>query len=232
MIRALTAGFDFCFTDNRRIGFYESYLREYASQTDRYLARAETKDGFTVIAPDEFLMLMFKEFPAHISTVGYRRCIAPDLRFDTNFKAAGEDILFLSMVVSKSGYVAFDRFNCVECGKGLNMYYGNLSLDSPVHLAICVDSLIVSKLINKHFKLSAECRRQNEMIIRYNGRRLAVQTAKSIVRFPNRVPRTIIELFKKDIAAAMLLPLQILGVGFTFLWRKYVNATHRAPDRR
>src|SRR5271165_4006676 len=86
MIGALTAGFDFCFTDSRRIGYYKSYLREWASETNRYIAVAEKKDGFSVIAPDEFLGLMLKEFPAQISTVAYKRRIAPDLRFDTSFK--------------------------------------------------------------------------------------------------------------------------------------------------
>jgi succinoglycan biosynthesis protein ExoW len=93
MIRALT-DYDFCFTDSRRIGHYESYLRQYASETGRYIALAEKKNDFSVIAPEQFVALMLKEFPAQASMVAYKLSIAPHLRFDTRLKAAGEDLLF------------------------------------------------------------------------------------------------------------------------------------------
>jgi succinoglycan biosynthesis protein ExoW len=227
MIRALTAGFDFCFTDSRRAGYYDSYLRDYASETDRYIAGAENKDGFSVIAADDFLGLMLKEFPAQASTVVYKRRIAPDLRFDTSLKAAGEDVLFLCMLVSLAGSVAFDQANCVECGKGLNMYYGNLSGDSPKRLAICVDQLIARKIINKTVKLSSASRNRNDVVIKDHRRELAKQTTRSVVKYPDRVPKEIVDLFKKDAAAAMLLPLDILGSVFMMLRKYYVNIAHR-----
>lgn len=219
MIGALAADYDFCFTDSRRIGHYESYLRQCASETGRYIAMAEEKDGFSVIAPDQFLGLMSNEFPAQVSTVAYKRRIAPNLRFDTSLKAAGEDLLFLCMLVSMAGSVAFDQVNCVECGAGVNMYYGNLASDSPKRLAICVDQLIARRLIDKTVKLSAESRRRNDASIKHFKRQLAYQTARSLVKFPARVPKAIIDLIKKDTVAAVLLPLDIVGAGFTLLRR-------------
>jgi len=46
MIGAMAVDYDFCFTDSRRIGHYESYLRQYASETGGYIALAEKKKRF------------------------------------------------------------------------------------------------------------------------------------------------------------------------------------------
>lgn len=117
--------------------------------------------------------------------------------------------------------VAFDQVNCVECGTGLNMYFGNLSRYSPKRLAICVDQLIARKLIDKTVRLSPERRKQNDAIIKHFRRQFVFQTARSIVKFPDRVPKAIVDLIKNDTVTAMLLPIEILGAGFTLLRRHY-----------
>lgn len=215
MIGAMAVDYDFCFTDSRRIGHYESYLRQYASETGRYIALAEKKSGFSVIAPEEFIGLMIKEFPAQASTVVYKRRIAPHLRFDTRLKAAGEDLLFLCGLVSRAGSVAFDQLNCVECGGGVNMYYGNLAFDNPNRLAICVDQLICGRLIGKTVKLTTESKRRNDEGVKDAKRQLASQTVRSLVKFPAYVPKPIIDLIKKDTVAAISLPWDIVAAVFT-----------------
>jgi succinoglycan biosynthesis protein ExoW len=219
MIRALTADYDFCFTDSCRIGLYESYLRKYASETGRYIALAEKKDDFSVIAPEQFMALMLKEFPAQASTVAYKLRIAPHLRFDTRLKAAGEDLLFFCSLVSRVESVAFDHLNCVECGLGINMYFGNLAFHNPKRLEICVDQLICRRLIEKTVELSTPNKIQNNVEIKDFKRQLASQTARSLVKFPARVPKPIIDLIKKDTVTAILLPLDIVVAGFRKLRR-------------
>jgi succinoglycan biosynthesis protein ExoW len=223
MIGAMAVGYDFCFTDSRRIGHYESYLRQYASETGGCIALAEKKNCFSVIAPEEFMGLMIKEFPAQASTVVYKRRIAPHLRFDTRLKAAGEDLLFLCSLVSRAGSVAFDPLNCVECGVGVNMYYGNLAFHSPNRLAICVDQLICGRLIGKTVQLTTKSKRRNDEGIKDAKRQLASQTVRSLVKFPARVPKPIIDLIKKDTVAAISLPWDIVAVGFRKfrqLWKR------------
>ena len=61
----------------------------------------------------------------------YKRSIAPSLRFNTRLRAAGEDLLFFAMLASTAGRVAFIRDSLVECGNGVNMYFGNFNWDSP-----------------------------------------------------------------------------------------------------
>ena len=63
-INALTSGFDFYFTDNRRAGNHESYIRDCAIETGRCIATAQKQGNFFVIPPDRLLGLIVKEFPA------------------------------------------------------------------------------------------------------------------------------------------------------------------------
>lgn len=223
-IEALTSGYDFCFSDSRRFGHYESYLREYAEETSRYIATADKKHCFSGIASDKFVRLMLKEFPAQVSSVVYKRCIAPDLRFNQKLNAAGEDLLFLCIIVAMAGSIAFDQISCVECGAGLNMYYSNLAWDNPKRLAICIDLLIAHKLIAKVIELSAENRKQNDTAIRHYKRQLAFQTVRSVAKFPASVPNAIVDLIKKDTVAALLLPVEIFLGALALLRRNYVNA--------
>lgn len=225
-IRGLTAGYDFFFTDCHRVGHYKSYLREWAGETGRSIALAEKRDGFIIMQPDDFIGLMSKEFPAQTSTVVYNRRIAPDLRFDTRLDAAAEDLLFLCTLVATAGSVAFDPVNCIKCGKGLNVYYSNLLQDNPKRLAIFIDQLVARMLISKTITLSAKSRRQNDMSIKYFRRQLAFHMVKALVKFPNRVPKAVIDLAKKDAVAAMLLPLGFLEGGFRLLSRYYLQMSN------
>jgi succinoglycan biosynthesis protein ExoW len=225
-IRGLTAGYDFFFTDCHRVGHYKSYLREWAGETGRSIALAEKRDGFIIMPPDDFIGLMSKEFPAQTSTVVYNRRIAPDLRFDTRLDAAAEDLLFLCTLVATAGSVVFDPVNRTKCGKGLNVYYSNLSQDNPKRLAIFIDQLVARALISKTITLSAKSRRQNDMSIKYFRRQLAFHIVKALVKFPNRIPKAVIELVKKDAVAAMLLPLGFLEGGFRLLSRYYLQMSN------
>lgn len=229
-IRRLTAGYDFFFTDCHRFGHYKSYLREYAAETGKSIALAEKRDGFIIIPPDDFIGLMSKEFPAQTSTVVYKRRIAPDLRFDTRLNAAAEDLLFLCTLVATAGSVVFDPVNRVKCGKGLNVYFSNLSHDNPKRLAIFVDQLVAHTLISKTITLSAKSRRQNDISIKYFRRQLAFHIARALVKFPNRVPKAVVDLVKKDAVAAMLLPLGFLEGGFRLLSGYYLQMSKPATD--
>jgi succinoglycan biosynthesis protein ExoW len=222
-IRAMTAGYDFCFTDSRRIGHYDSYLRVVANDTGRRIAEAKQKDSFSVMAADEFIGLMSKEFPAQISTVVYKRRLAPNLRFNTQFKAAAEDLLFLCMLVARTNSVVFDQLNYVEQGFGLNIFYNNLSWDSPKWLQILVDSFVVQRLIGKKIKLSPESKSKNDAKIKFNRRLLALHTVRSTAKYPSRVARAMADLIGKDPLAAISLPPAILFYGTTYAAAKFAE---------
>lgn len=228
--KAIAAGYDFYFTDSRRSGYYESYLRERANETGSYIAEADEKDSFSVMASDKFIGLMLKEFPAQLSTVVYKRCLALTLRFNTQLKTAGEDLLFLCMLLARANSVVFDQINCVYCGTGLNMYHSNLQKDSPKFLAICVDEFYSRKMIDKQVELSSTNKVRNNMAIRYYKRRLAIHTVRNTVKYPSRMTKAMTDLIRKDAAATISLLLAIPLCVLTFIARKLMELARSMHD--
>lgn len=226
-ICAFNNGVDLVFSDSRRSGHYKSYIRERAGSTYNFVLGRPTTDNFNMIPPDTLIGLMSKEFPAQISTVVYKACIAPGLRFETRLRAAGEDLLFLCMLLTDASRVAFDRKNCVECGRGLNMYYG-ISWDNPKYVDICVDEVLARRWLEKTLYLSAPSRRNNSEAIRLFKKRLARQMARSMIKFPNRVPNAVARLAKNDPATLMFLPLTVAKGGLTLLMRKIAQISSTA----
>lgn len=160
----------------------------------------------------------------------YKRSIAADLRFSTTLKAAGEDLLFLCILVAAANNAAFDPDSCVECGAGLNMYFANFSWDSPKCLAIRVDQIIAHRLVDRMAKLSPENRKRNDAEVKYYRRELGFHTARSLLKYPARVPKPIMRLIKEDGPAAMMLPLDILHGAFSVVLRNYKNKKHEPQN--
>jgi succinoglycan biosynthesis protein ExoW len=213
-IQAFGSGIDLYFTDNRRTGYHTSYLAQCAPETGRVIACARHRSGVVEIPAEQMCGLIVKEFPTQASTVVYSRSMAGDLRFNTTLKAAGEDVLFFSMLASKAHRVGFDLDNCVECGGGVNMYFGNFEWDSPKCIAIRVDQVLAHRLIGKMVRLSPESKRLNDKEVIHYRRELAFHVLRNLVKHPTRVPKEIARLVRSDPAAAMLLPSDVIRVAF------------------
>lgn len=213
-IRALDSGFDLYFTDNRRTGYHTSYIAECAPETGRVIDCAGQESGVVEIPADQFGGLIVKEFPTQASTVVYRRSVAPDLRFNVTLKAAGEDVLFFSVLASKARRIGFDLDNCVECGSGINMYFGNFQWDSPKCMAIRVDQVLAHRLIGTMVNLSSESKRLNDAEVLYYRRELAFHVLRNLTKHPARVPKEIARLIRSDPAVAMMLPSDLIRVAF------------------
>lgn len=213
-IHALESGFDFYFTDNRRAGHHDSYIVECAPNTLHVLASAWQETGVVEIPPDEVVGLIVKEFPTQASTVVYKRDRAAALRFNTALKAAGEDIVFFSMLAASVHRVGFDLESAVECGGGLNMYFANFGWDSPKCMAIRVDQILAHRLIGKMVNLSPRSKRMNDAEVIYYRRELAFHVLRNLVKHPARVPKEIARLIRSDPAVAIMLPSDMIRVAF------------------
>jgi succinoglycan biosynthesis protein ExoW len=213
-IHAFDNGIDLYFTDNRRTGYHTSYLAECAPETGRALASARHETGVVEIPADQICGLIVKEFPTQASTVVYKRSMAADLRFNTTLRAAGEDVLFFSMLASKAQRIGFDVDNCVECGGGVNMYFGNFEWDSPKCIAIRVDQVLAHRLIGKMVRLSPGSKRLNDKEVIYYRRELAFHVLRNLVKHPARLPKQIARLVRSDPAAAIMLPSDLIRVAF------------------
>jgi len=210
-VAAYRSGFDFYFTDNRRAGYHDSHVRSHCGpETGRFVASAQQKSGILEIPTDFMVWLIMTEFPTQASTVVYKRSIAARLRFDTRLKAAGEDMLFFTALAAAASRIGFDLDSHVQCGSGLNMYFGNLSWDSPKCLAMRVDKLMAHRLIGKTVALSPSNREWNERHVLDCRKELGFHVLRHLAKHPARVPKPLLQLVRRDLVAALALPLDMV----------------------
>ncbi len=229
-IHAHKSGFDFYFTDNRRPGFHESHVHTFCGQkTGRFIAASQQINGILPIPTNLMVGLVIQEFPTQASTIVYDFGVAPLLRFNTELKAAGEDMLFFTALTSKATRVGFDLDSTVECGGGLNIYFGNLSWDSPKCMAIRVDQLIAHRLIGRMATLSPETKQLNDTVVKSCRRELAFQTLRNLFKYPARVPKEISRLMRLDPRVALLLPMDVIRVA---VCQAFGSNRDKAEERR
>jgi succinoglycan biosynthesis protein ExoW len=210
-IEAYESGFDFYFTDNRRPGYHTSHVRSHClSETGRFIAAAQQKSGVLEIPTDYIVGLILKEFPTQASTVVYKRSIAAHLRFNTGLKAASEDMLFFTALAATASRVGFDMDSSVECGDGLNIYFGNLGWDSPKCLAIMVDKLLAYRIVGKTITLSPSNKEWNEARVLTCRRELGFHMLRHLAKHPGRVPKEICRLIWRDASVALALPVDMV----------------------
>ena len=212
-IEAHERGFDFYFTDNRRPRFHSSHVHSACGpKTGRFIDASQQTSGILGIPTDYLVELILREFPTQASTVIYRRTIAPDLRFDTRFRAAGEDMLFFTALATRASCVGFDLDGYVECGGGVNIYFGNLSWDSPRYLTIKLDQLLAHRLIAETVTLSPSNREVNEECVADHRSELAFHILRNLGKHPARVPKVLAGLIWRDHGAALSLPVDLIHV--------------------
>lgn len=138
-IKAHHLGYDFSFSDNFRDGHHKSYTEKCAVKTQALILRGRNDKGLINIPTAEMPSLIIEEFPTQASTVAFNKELADGLRFNTDLKAAGEDILFFVALVGKANKICYNSLSKVACGGGVNIFFGNFDWDSPSYLRIKQD---------------------------------------------------------------------------------------------
>lgn len=214
-IAALEAGFDLYFTDNRRTVQHESHLSSpHASRTAKLLEQLERKTGVVELPHDEIVGLCIQEFPCQASAVVYRKCVAPALRFDTDL-FWGEDVLFFAELLARSSRVGFDFDSMVECGEGVNIFFGNLEWDSPSFLRMKVDRVLIHRALSRAGFLSKRNAALNDDRVRVLVKELGFHLLRNMVRAPNNAAFQLWRLWRKDpaIAAKVVLKMPEVALG-------------------
>lgn len=165
-IQAWERGFEFMFSDNRRELHHDSYIEACAPRMMAVLNQSTNERGIVDVPPGDLPGLIIEEFPTQASTVVYQRSIAPDLRFNTDLAACGEDVLFMVMLAAGAKRVGFISRSRVECGRGVNVYFGHFAWDSPVFMAIKHDQVRCHTLIAQLPGLSRHTRARNAKRLR------------------------------------------------------------------
>lgn len=159
-------GADFVFCDNRRAGHHESYLRSCAPNTSSRISNARV-GGDEIRLPAEALVeCVIEEFPAQLSTVVFRRAIAPELRFDASLRCSGEDVLYLVSLIAKAKVAAFDPDVVVECGEGVNIYFSHFEWNSPMFIKILRDRAFCHSRLDRVSGLPKHSREKNMRVLR------------------------------------------------------------------
>jgi succinoglycan biosynthesis protein ExoW len=128
---------DFFFCNHVRGKYYPDYFVSLPltrrALTDNSAAIAE--DGYLAVRKGVLAEVMIRECPPQTSTVVYRYKKNADLRFNGQLRSAGEDHVFWIELCLFNDTVIDPRIN-VSCLEGVNLYWSNVSWDSPKSVAI------------------------------------------------------------------------------------------------
>lgn len=128
---------DFFFCNHVRGKYYPDYFVGLPL-TRRALAADEMAtvgDGYHAVRKGGMAEVMIRECPPQTSTVVYRFKKNADLRFNSQLRSAGEDHVFWIELSLFNDTVIDPRIN-VSCLEGVNLYWSNVSWDSPKSVAI------------------------------------------------------------------------------------------------
>lgn len=203
-IEALDLGFDFFFSDNSRELFHESCLDENLHKTSLELDKSKKNDvsqlktGFISLSNEIMPALIIEEFPTQASTVIYRRSIDPNLRFDRSLIACCEDVLFFSILASKAKKICFNTSSRVKCGRGINIYFGNLGWDSKSFMQIKRDQVLCHQKLAQSVELSNYSSRINQKRLQKNKEDFIFHSIRLTFKNLGKIPFEVLELIEKD----------------------------------
>lgn len=161
-ILTLNAGYDLFFSDHARWGLYESHIATYCPS----LATAPTIAGQNIceMTKEDLIDHILDSFPTKASTVLLRWEKIKNIRFETNIKSAGEDILYFAHVASKIDKACYSPEILVECADGINMFFSHYcEWDSPVRIAITYDRIKTYQCIRNIPDISPKNRDRADM---------------------------------------------------------------------
>ncbi|MBB4954021.1 succinoglycan biosynthesis protein ExoW [Agrobacterium vitis] len=128
---------DFFFCNHVRGKYYPDYfvglpLTRRALMTEE---QSTVGDGYHAFRKGQMAEVMIRECPPQTSTVVYRFKKNADLRFNSNLRSAGEDHVFWIELCLFNDTVIDPSIN-VSCLEGVNLYWSNVSWESPKSVAI------------------------------------------------------------------------------------------------
>ena len=156
-VAAISEGFDFYFSDHSRDDFYPSYFEEIGFPGSMPTTGLSLS-GHQIceVAQRDFFEFFLKRYVPQISTVVYRRSIAPGGIFSSALKFASEDYLFLLSLVQAATRVCYGLEDKARCGAGINVYYSTFSWDDEGHIRRHMGDLLGTYAIRSDLQLTAE----------------------------------------------------------------------------
>jgi succinoglycan biosynthesis protein ExoW len=126
LVAALEQGFDVFFSDHDWPGDYAS---AFAQRSFCDGAAVPGQEGLFALSSAEALSAFLRCCPGQTSTIGWRRDIAPGLRFRTDLDPA-EDLLFFCQLMSRAERICYTTEIDVSRGWGVSIYAGTMGWDT------------------------------------------------------------------------------------------------------
>ncbi len=196
-LETLEQGGDFYFCDNRREGHHDSHFND-CPIIKSYIAKSPANIKSIPLTTEELSTTILREFTAQTSTVIYSRNICPDLLFDTRFVQAGEDLISFLQLAVKTKKANFSPEIMVDCGTGINLYFGSLGWDNPSYLSQVITNLRAHNVIKNKITLSTENLMWNNEYINKFKRKIAFLALRQFIKTKGKIPQEIKRLAGED----------------------------------
>jgi succinoglycan biosynthesis protein ExoW len=196
-VTALERGYDLYFCDNKREGHHDSHFASSTKLILPYITDT-SPDALIELPKDTLVGLILREFPAQASTVIFRHECAPELLFVTALKNAGEDMIFFVQLAGMMRKVCFSPHIMVDCGSGVNLYFGNIGWDSPGHMQREVDRLRAHMFMQKRLPLSPADAAWNKAFMSGLRRNLVFHVVRKFIKSKGHWPNELRPLIKED----------------------------------
>lgn len=144
--------------------YFADHIREGASQSRFSECELSEASGSKLGSCDELyryrgdlFTTVLRKSPIGTPTLVFRRSLGPDLRFREDLRA-GEDTLFLLVLIARSSFQAFSPGCDVKCGRGVNIFAGS-TWGAPQTLRHLADTAKMHRLVASSFPLAPDLRR-------------------------------------------------------------------------
>lgn len=198
---------DLYFSDNERPGFHTSYFQDVCPTLIE--ASSPDKDGIYEIEKESYIDLLLRKFPSQISTVVARWKRVQRIRFEESFKMAGEDMIYIMLIVRESCKICYSRNTDVICGSGINLYFSTMNWQSHQYIPRLIDELNLYKYIDNDSKTSDKNRSWAKAMERKTRREMTYFMLRQYIRMKKSSQFSIGNDIKFDKFFYALLPINI-----------------------
>tara|TARA_B110000211_G_scaffold209916_1_gene247591 strand:+ start:118 stop:1116 length:999 start_codon:yes stop_codon:yes gene_type:complete len=158
-LEAFDLGANFYFGNTDRDGFYDSNWNTDIPEMEQDLSRFSIGDSQFIIDSSVVIESMYNKYLSQTSTVMYRLNKFPDILFCDQLRFAGEDELMWLLLCAGADKVAYYPCDVTKCGKGVNMFFSNISWELVGSCNIMGSKALATAMILENIELNSKQRK-------------------------------------------------------------------------
>lgn len=158
-LEAFSLGASFYFGNTDRDGFYDSNWNTDIPEMEHNLRHFLIGESKFIIDSSVIVRSMYNKYLSQTSTVMYRLSKFPEVLFCDQLRFAGEDELMWLLLCSDADKVAYYPCDVTKCGKGVNMFFSNISWDFVGSCNIMGSKALATAMILENIPLDSKQRK-------------------------------------------------------------------------